>query len=411
MDRARIAQADTIHCIPWELLEDFCHWPILDPCVTVRRTVAPAVVGPEQERACSWSASNSINILLIVARHLGDGEGHESVIPSFALSAIQDVQKNLNTQQSTSPINLEMVRPGTYEALQEKLESTTREKGRGYFHMVHFDLHGRVRNHTAHLRFTDKDRGYDDKPASVVAELLVANGVHSVFMNACESATASKGMDANMGRLFAQEKVITTLAMSYKLSSSAAPIFLTRFYTSLLIERLPFSEAAGRARDALRMQRRRQSRCSKQYDIQDWFVPVVYMSNGDPQIVPRPTQLPRPTVHQNHYRKRPHYWDSFINGIHQWLSMVLPLIFRPLRTSSLAVFASRPLSRLPSETSPLMTCLTVEALDDRQRQAHPLKLNNFILSFEHSTFSEEMTFLHGPPIAGKSLFLDRLSRL
>ena len=129
MDRARTAQADTIHCIPWELLEDFCHWPILDPCVTVRRTVAPAVVGPEQERACSWPASTSINILLIVARDLGVGEGHESVIPSFALSAIQDVQKNLNTQQSTSPINLEMVRPGTCEALQEKLESTTREKG------------------------------------------------------------------------------------------------------------------------------------------------------------------------------------------------------------------------------------------------------------------------------------------
>ncbi|KAL9075570.1 MAG: hypothetical protein Q9161_001643 [Pseudevernia consocians] len=160
-------------------------------------------------------------------------------------------RKNLNTQQSTSPINLEMVRPGTYEALQEKLESTTREKGRGYFHIVHFDLHGRVRNHTAHLRFTDKDRGYDDKPASVVAELLVANGVHSVVMNACESATASKGMDANM----------------------------------------------------------------------------------------------------------------------------------------------------------------VETLDDRQRQPNPLRLNNFILSFEHSTFSEEMTFLHGPPIAGKSLFLDQLSRL
>ena len=229
-------------------------------------------------------------------------------------------------------------------------------------------------------------------------------------MNACESATASKGMDANMGRFFAQEKMITTLAMSYKFSSSAAPIFLTRFYTSLLIERLPFSEAAGMARDALRMQRRRQSRCSKQYDIQDWFVPVVYMSNGDPQIVPRPTQLPRSTVHQNHYRKRPHYWNSFINGIHQWLSMVLLLIFRLLRTSSLAAFASRPSSRLPSETSPLMTCLTVETLDDRQRQPNPLRLNNFILSFEHSTFSEEMTFLHGPPIAGKSLFLDQLSR-
>ena len=280
-DRTRTAQTDTIHRLPWELLENPDHWHVPDPCVTVRRIVAPAVGGPELERVCSWSTSDSVNILLVVARRLSVGASRQdqSGIPSFALAAIQNAQKKLNMRQGSSRIKLEIVWPGTYQALQKHLESTTCEKGLGYFHMVHFDLHGRVRNHTAYLRFVDEEGKFVDKPASVVAELLAANGVPSVVMNACQSATASKGVDANVARIFAREKISNILAMSYRFSGSATTIFLTSFYENLLIDTLPFSfsEAAGRARETLRKQRGRKSREASYYDIRDWFVPVVYI--------------------------------------------------------------------------------------------------------------------------------------
>ena len=74
--------------------------------------------------------------------------------------------------------------------------------------MAHFDLHGRVRNIMACLRFANEEGKLVDKPASVVAGLLAANGVPSVVMNARESATASQGVDANLARIFAQEKTL-----------------------------------------------------------------------------------------------------------------------------------------------------------------------------------------------------------
>ena len=36
------------------------------------------------------------------------------------------------------PVNVEFVRPGTYDAFVKQLEA----KGEGYYHMVHFDMHG-----------------------------------------------------------------------------------------------------------------------------------------------------------------------------------------------------------------------------------------------------------------------------
>jgi hypothetical protein len=41
-------------------------------------------------------------------------------------------------QQARVPINVELLRPGTYKALENHLQA----KGTGYYHIVHFDAHG-----------------------------------------------------------------------------------------------------------------------------------------------------------------------------------------------------------------------------------------------------------------------------
>ena len=423
-DPTKTAQTDTICRLPWELLESPDHWHIPDPRVTVRRIVEPAVVGPELERVSSWSTDDSINILLVVARPLtiGASSRYQSVIPSFALSAIQDAQKKSDVRQDTPRINLEIVRPGTYKALQEHLQRTTRDKGRGYFHTVHFDLHGRIENNMAYLRFANRLGDLVDKPAWVVGELLAEHGVPSVVINACESATASKGVDANLGRIFAQKKIFNILAMSYRFSGSAATIFLTSFYENLLIKSLPFSEAAGRARETLRKQRGRESRSGLQCDIQDWFVPVMYMGKRDLQITPSPRNFQRSPIIYKYFRWTRDERISFILGIYWWLSMVLPHISRFLRLCSprIPALPSPLLPRGAKSTSsltaqarrhPHMVCLGVEAFDDRQDHQDPLVLDSFILNLEHTLCVDEHIYLHGPPTAGKSFFLDRLSHL
>ena len=40
-------------------------------------------------------------------------------------------------------VNIELLRPGTYEALERHLES----KGSGYYHIVHFDVHGGLKTY------------------------------------------------------------------------------------------------------------------------------------------------------------------------------------------------------------------------------------------------------------------------
>ena len=421
-DRPRAAQTDTIYRIPWELLEKPDHWHGPNSCVTVTRMVAPAVPGPELKRVCSWSTDDSINILLVVARQLSiDASGrYEHVLPSYALSAIQNAQRKLSRRQDAPRITLEIVRPGTYQAFKDCLERTTRDRGRGYFHMVHFDLHGRVKKNTAYLRFANKDGKLVDKPASVVAELLAANGVPSAVINACESASASKGVDANLARIFAQKRISNILAMSYRFSSSAATIFLTSFYTSLFIETLPFSEAAGRARATLREQRERKSRSGLQCEIQDWFVPAMYKGDKDLRIAPRSRSLQRSLLSRLCF-----FWmrddrNSIIPKKDRWLSM-LSLFVSPLLSlcSSASVPASLYSRRAESTSSladqsrrlPKMVCLRPEAFDTGQNHRDPLVLDSFILHLEHNMVFDQQIFLHGPPGAGKSFFLDRLSHL
>ena len=55
------------------------------------------------------------------------------------------VKSRLRSTKAVIDLNLEVVRPGTWEALKQHLEKSHRIHGRGYFHMIHFDVHGKVK--------------------------------------------------------------------------------------------------------------------------------------------------------------------------------------------------------------------------------------------------------------------------
>lgn len=61
--------------------------------------------------------------------------------PTVVLDAILKVREDLDRNTAPYSIDLTVVRPGTLAALHSYL----RQKPRGYYHIVHFDVHGDVK--------------------------------------------------------------------------------------------------------------------------------------------------------------------------------------------------------------------------------------------------------------------------
>lgn len=273
-------RTDTIHCFLWEQLEVPQQWPIDDSYVTVRRIVAPVpqYATTNIKKVSSWSIAgtrkSTINVLLVIARDIptdGD-EQYKDVSPSITLLALIGVHQKLKLMKCSQQLHIEVMRPGSYEALERHLQRTRETKGYGYFHVAHFDVHGLVRDRQANLYFADDEpleRGLVEKSAVSVGKLLADHGIPSAVINACESARANRGIGANLSRIFARQGVSNTLAMSYKFSSSAAVLFHTKFYECLLVETLPFSEAARHARKTLRDNQEREGIDNQLLDRQD----------------------------------------------------------------------------------------------------------------------------------------------
>jgi hypothetical protein len=84
-------------------------------------------------------------VLLVIARNAKINPAvYQDAEPFVALNLLLGIQRPLEKDESPLRINLHVVRPGTYEAFKQHLESTKLERGSGYYHLVHFDLHGRV---------------------------------------------------------------------------------------------------------------------------------------------------------------------------------------------------------------------------------------------------------------------------
>ncbi len=75
------------------------------------------------------NASAVVNLLVVVARPDEENDVGYRTISRPLVEAIG---------QSDLRVNVDILRPGTYEALVKQLA----EKGEGYYHIVHFDMHG-----------------------------------------------------------------------------------------------------------------------------------------------------------------------------------------------------------------------------------------------------------------------------
>lgn len=151
----------SIHCLFWELLEDPILWQ-LSPItkVIVRRVTYPSprvqyhYPVPGIKKVSSWptrqGSGSTIHVLLVIARNLegqypptaDKSQPPNDIDSSPAQLALEHVRQTLAASGKTHQIKYHILRPGTFDELRRCLEDTSTTNGKGYFHMVHFDMHG-----------------------------------------------------------------------------------------------------------------------------------------------------------------------------------------------------------------------------------------------------------------------------
>ena len=276
---------NSIHQLHWELLEQPNLWTQNIIKVQVRRGIAD----PPPQAAANITTSlspceQSFNVLLVIARDTSRGLKRLEIDPNCASAILTALQRSVSGARGSIKINLEVVRPGTLDSLEEHLARAENQHHPGYFHLVHFDLHGAVRKkrNSAVFLFSkqNSDGAVSDETTRIdahhVAKILQRYAVGMVVLNACESARANCGDGSNVAKIFAKHGIKNIIAMSFRVLESASKVFLTSFYQCLLLDRMDLSTAASNARDILRQQSDREARFNLKRTLLDWFIPVSY---------------------------------------------------------------------------------------------------------------------------------------
>lgn len=120
---------NSLQKLPWEVLESK---ELLKPYPWIHVSVMRAIHIPPPSVLRMDCSSPRLNILLVVARPSGrdDVEYRSTMLPFV------EIMKEM----PPSAIHLDIVRPGTWSAFKNALKSVNY----GYYHVVHFDLHGRA---------------------------------------------------------------------------------------------------------------------------------------------------------------------------------------------------------------------------------------------------------------------------
>ena len=293
----------------WEALHD-PEWtrPLAVDCVMLRKSVKPAPV------SANVQISPVINLLVVVARPDEEKDVAYRTISRPLLELIEN---------SHLRVNVELLRPGTYEALSQHLE----EKGAGFYHVIHLDMHGALMTYEqvdnpskrnryvykgrygrgdlqpfegvkAFLAFEGETQGRVDLvEAGELAALLTGKGIPVCILNACQSgkqvrnslaageaeakeneATKGEGLrETSLGSRLMTAGMQMVVAMGYSVTVSAATLLMEQIYRHLFNNK-PITEAIRLGRRELFNNKERKAYHNKFISLEDWLLPVVYYS-------------------------------------------------------------------------------------------------------------------------------------
>ncbi|MEW6349111.1 MAG: tetratricopeptide repeat protein, partial [Thermodesulfobacteriota bacterium] len=131
------------HARHWEALKD----PDLPEALALHAPMVRRNLKPRPMSA-QLRGSPTVNILVVTARPDGARDVGYRTISRPLVEGLR---------QAGVPVHIEILRPGTYQALAEHLVTVRETHGTGYYHVVHFDVHGAVLSHEQLLKGVETD--------------------------------------------------------------------------------------------------------------------------------------------------------------------------------------------------------------------------------------------------------------
>ena len=123
-----IAGSPAFQQLHWEALKDpKLAQPLALQATFVRRNLTPQPIKARLREA------PTVNVLLVTAR---PGGARDVGYRTIARPLVETLR------QAKLRVQVEILRPGTYEALVRHLEAVQERHGPGYYHVIHFDVHG-----------------------------------------------------------------------------------------------------------------------------------------------------------------------------------------------------------------------------------------------------------------------------
>lgn len=284
--RLEVSGPAALHRLHWEALRD----PDLDSPLAVRLPVTRRVDAQPSGFAVRGDLP-TLNILVVTARPGGPHDVGYRTISRPLLDALRTAGQ---------PVTVDLVRPGTWDALRAHLADTARGHGSGWYQVVHFDLHGAFTGYDALARGTgeggllfspgavppfDGQRGFlffeterdavaHPVPAETVASLLAEHRIGVAVLNACQSATQTAS-EAGLAQRLAEAGVPVAMGMGYSVTVSAAERSMPVVYQHLSAGADPVA-AVHAARRELYDHRGRRAYYDQEIDLEDWLLPVVF---------------------------------------------------------------------------------------------------------------------------------------
>ncbi len=291
--QVEIAGSPQFHALHWEALKDpHLPQPLVLQGIMMRKNLKPSAVH------AAVRPSPTINLLIVTSRPFGKQDVGYRTISRPMVETLG---------RANIPVQIEILRPGAYKTLENHLREISATHGVGYYHVIHFDVHGAVLSYAelqqeqetsrylynqrygrqdlqpfegakAFLALeSEQDNQADLVEAAELADLLISHHVPIAILNACQSGKQIGASETSLGSRLMQAGVQMVLAMGYSVTVSAAELLMKTLYTHLFASD-DLSIAIRHARTELYNHKARRAYFDQQIDLEDWLLPVVYQN-------------------------------------------------------------------------------------------------------------------------------------
>ena len=270
--------ATSLVSLPWELVDDGRGYLFFGARpVRVRRQL------PNRYPQAPLATAPPIRVLLVSARP--EDESAAYIDHRASARPLVEALSGLGALAE-----FKLLSPATFPALQEELQRAFQDK-RPY-HVVHFDGHGVYSRkhglgtlcfeHPADAALLERRRSAP-ATADKLAEVMRDYRVPLFFLDACQTAKADLDPAASVAARLLQSGVASVVAMSHSVLVETARRFVSVFYRELVSgKRVGQAMLAGQ--QALKTDTFRGKAFTGDLHLEDWFVPVLFQEQDDPQL-------------------------------------------------------------------------------------------------------------------------------